>query len=135
MYYTKKSNENIYLNDFYFFKSSMGPIKWNCDIPSVTTQGYFCFFSQINLTKWMEMIMTKWMKLVRWTCIIWHKWDNVNGWVVYINGIHHMYASCQHEWLHMNKNNHMGEIESSWVDEKTTWMNFVRQNIYDINEI
>jgi hypothetical protein len=29
----------------------------------------------------------------------------------------------------------MGEIESSWVDEKTTWMNFVRQNIYDINEI
>jgi hypothetical protein len=35
--------------------------------------------------------------------------------------------------LHMDKNEHMGEIDSSWVDEKTTWMNFVRQNIHDIN--
>jgi hypothetical protein len=35
----------------------------------------------------------------------------------------------------MNENDHMEEIDSSWVDEKITWINFVRQNIYDINEI
>jgi hypothetical protein len=35
----------------------------------------------------------------------------------------------------MNENDHMGEIDSSWVYEMTAWMNFVRKNIHDINEI
>jgi len=35
----------------------------------------------------------------------------------------------------MNENDHMGEIDNSWVDGKTAWMNFVRKNIHDINEI
>jgi len=37
-----KIYENVYLNVFYFFQSSMGPRKSSCDIPSDTTQGWAC---------------------------------------------------------------------------------------------
>jgi hypothetical protein len=41
MYSQQKSSENIYLNVSYFLQSSMGPIKWKCNVFTIPPKDIF----------------------------------------------------------------------------------------------